>query len=126
MASGNAKGSAEQAFQQQNADELQAQGQRAKVIAAQSASRPLPVPAPLSIPPGVSPQMKDFLTLRDQIMRTQIALWNQDVAATAEQRSADLRQWEQQNAELCNSCGSSAGIYLRRKQPRRDQTRISI
>ena len=86
------------AFQQQNAAELQAQQQRAQVLAAQSAAQPMPVPAPLVIPPGSTPQLKAFLTLRDQLMRDEIALRNANLSSTPAVRAAALQQWHQQNA----------------------------
>lgn len=87
-----------QLFQQQHATDLQAQQQRAQTLADESASQPLPVPPPLVIPPGSTPQMTAFLTARDQLMRAQITFSNQYVTATPAVRQAAMAQWQQQNA----------------------------
>ena len=87
-----------QLFQQQQGANLQLQAQRAQTLANESARQPMPVPPPLSIPPGSSPQMVAFLTARDQLMRDQITFSNQYVAATPAVREAAMEQWTQQNA----------------------------
>jgi hypothetical protein len=86
------------AFQAQNAAVIAAQAQRAQDFAAQSASLPLPVPPQLVIPPSASPTMQTFLSLRDQLMRQRIALWNQYLGASAAERDSAMAQWQQQNA----------------------------
>jgi hypothetical protein len=77
---------------------LKLQAQRAQTLANESARQPLPVPPPLSIPPGSSPQMAAFLTFRDQLIREQITFSNQYVTATPDVRHAAVVQWMQQNA----------------------------
>jgi hypothetical protein len=89
---------ADAVFQQQNAAALQAQQQRAQVMAAQSASVTLPMPPPLQIPPNATPQMAAFLTARDQLMRDQIQLQNQYATATPSAKQAAMQQWQQANA----------------------------
>jgi hypothetical protein len=100
--------SEEQLFQQQHATDLQLQQQRAQVIANESASQPLPVPPPLVIPAGTSSRMATFLTLRDQIMRAHVALWNQLTTVTPVVRDAALQQWAQQNAGLIQQMQQAA------------------
>ena len=86
------------AFQQQNATVLQAQVQRAQVVAAESDQQTQPTPPPLVVPAGATPQVAAFLTLRDQLMRDFIQLHNQNIASTPAVREAALQQWSQQNA----------------------------
>jgi hypothetical protein len=88
----------EQLFQQQYAEDLKVQAQRAQTLAQESSAVPLPVPGPLQIPPEATPQLAAFLTLRDQLMREEIALRNQCVASTPASRDAALDQWHRQNA----------------------------
>jgi len=85
-------------FQQQNATEIAAQAQRAKDLGAQGAQASLPVPPPLVLPPNASSQMQAFLIQRDQLMRSRIAVWNQNVTAAPVVRDAAMAQWQQQNA----------------------------
>jgi hypothetical protein len=85
-------------FQKENAAALQEQVQRAQVLAQESASQPQPVPPPLVIPPNATPQMAAFLTARDQLMRDEVALYNQYTTASAAVREAAMNQWMQENA----------------------------
>ncbi len=85
-------------FQQQNSAEIQAQAQRAQVIAAQTEIVARPAPPPLKVPPGATPQMQAFLTLRDQLMRASIAVRNQNISADTATRQAAMAQWRKQNA----------------------------
>ncbi|MCE0521665.1 MAG: hypothetical protein LV480_02000 [Methylacidiphilales bacterium] len=87
-----------QLFQQQQGANLQLQTQQAQTLANESASQPVPLPPPLVIPPGSSPQMAAFLTARDQLMRAQINFSNQYVTSTPAVRNAAMAQWMQQNA----------------------------
>lgn len=90
--------SEEQLFQQQQGANLQLQAQRAQILANESAQQPMPIPPPLSIPPGSNPQMTAFLTAWDQLMRDQITFSNQYVTATSAVRDAALQQWQKQSA----------------------------
>jgi hypothetical protein len=89
----------ETAFQKQNAAALQAQAQRAQTLAQESDSQPLPVPPPLTIPPGSSPAMQQFLTLRDQLMRGEVQMHNQNLSLSFADRAKALQQWREQNAD---------------------------
>jgi hypothetical protein len=88
----------EATFQSQNATAIAAQAQRATILSQEGSQQPLPVPPPLTVPAGASAQMKAFLTLRDQLMREHVSLWNQNLSATPAEREASLLQWQQQNA----------------------------
>ena len=87
-----------QLFQQQQSGELQAQAQRAKILADESARHPMPIPPPLRMPAGISPEMKAFLTQRDQLLREQIQLRNRYATDEPAVREAAMRQWMEQNA----------------------------
>ncbi len=87
-----------QLFQQQEAATLQLQVQRAQALASASAQQPIPLPPPLVIPANASPQLAAFLTARDQLMRAQLTLTNQNLTASPAARQATLQQWQQQNA----------------------------
>ena len=87
-----------QQLQQQHASDLQAQQRRAQTLTDEAAQQPLPVPPPLVMPPGASANLSALLTLRDQLMRARVALWNQNLGATAEAQDAALEQWQEQNA----------------------------
>jgi hypothetical protein len=87
-------------FAQQNAAEIQTLQQQAQIVSAQSAQQTMPVPPPLVIPPGSTPQLAAFLTTRDQLMRSRIQLQNQYATADPATRQAALQQWQQQNATL--------------------------
>jgi hypothetical protein len=85
-------------FQQQNADLLKRQRELSQIISEQQAKNPMPTPPPLQIPPNASPQLKTFLTDRDQLMRDQIAFMNQHRTDAPAARQAAMQQWRQQNA----------------------------
>jgi len=85
-------------FQKQNADLLTRQRELGKIISQQNAKNPIPTPPPLQIPPNASPQMKTFLTERDQLMRDQIAFMNLHRNDDPAARQAAVQQWRQQNA----------------------------
>jgi hypothetical protein len=87
-------------FQQQNAALLNRQTQLAQIIGTQQSTIPPPIPPPLQIPPNASPQLQAFLTTRDQLTRSQIALINQHLSDDPATQSAAMQQWEQQNAAL--------------------------
>ena len=86
-------------FAQQNASALQAQTQRAQILANESAQQTIPVPPPLIVPPGSSAQLIAFLTAKDRLMRDQIAFSNQYVNASPSVRYAAMVQWVEQNRE---------------------------
>ena len=85
-------------FQQQNADLLKRQKELSQIISEQQAKNPLPEPPPLQIPPNATPQMKDYLTARDQLMRDQVAFMNQHRTDEPSARQAAMQQWRRQNA----------------------------
>jgi len=87
-----------QQFREQNKTLLDRQQQLAQIISQQQAKNPLPEPPPLQIPPNASPQMKAYLTARDQLMRDQIAFMNQHRTDDPAARQAAMQQWRQQNA----------------------------
>lgn len=87
-----------QLFQQQQGANLQLQARQAKALANESAQQPVPLPPPLVLPPGTTPQMAAYLTARDQLMRDRINYFNQYVTATPAAREAAMAQWMQQNA----------------------------
>jgi hypothetical protein len=108
-----------QLFQQQQGANVQLQAQRAQTLANESAQQPLPVPPPLVIPPGSTPQMVAFLTLRDQLMRWQIQLQNQYVTAAPAVRDVALQQWQQRMTRSSSSFSNSRRIYPQQPQPRK-------
>jgi hypothetical protein len=85
-------------FQEQNKALLDRQRELSQTISEQQAKNPLPTPAPLQIPPGCSPQLADYLTARDQLMRDQIAFMNQHRTDDPPTRQTAMQQWRQQNA----------------------------
>lgn len=85
-------------FRQQNADLLKRQSQLAQIIGQQQAKNPLPAPPPLQIPPNATPQLKDYLTARDQLMREQVAFMNQHRTDDPAVRQTAMQQWRQENA----------------------------
>ena len=88
-----------QQWRQQNAALLQRQQQLAQVIAQQQAQTPMKLPpATPNIPANASPQLKAFLTARNQLMREEIQMRNQYATADPATRQAAMRQWRQQNA----------------------------
>lgn len=82
----------------QNEGTLQLQARRAQQLAEETARQQVPLPPPLVIPPGSTPQTQAFLTLRDQLLREQIQLHNQNTKATSSVGEAALRQWQERNA----------------------------
>jgi len=85
-------------FRQQNADLFKRQSQLAQIIGQQQARNPLPEPPPLQIPPNASPQLKAYLTARDQLMRDQVAFMNQHRTDAPAARQSAMQQWRQENA----------------------------
>jgi hypothetical protein len=85
-------------FHQQNADLLKRQSDLAKIIAQQQSQSLYTPPPPLQIPSNASPQLKTFLTARDQLTRDQIAFMDQHRNDTPDARKAAMQQWRQQNA----------------------------
>jgi hypothetical protein len=88
----------EQLFQQQYAEDLKVQAQRAQALAQESAGQPQPVPGAPNIPSDASPQLKALLLARYQLMHDQIVFSNQYAGATPASRDATLEQWHRQNA----------------------------
>lgn len=86
------------AFQQQYASEIQAQQQRAQLVANQLNQTPIPVSPPLVIPPSASPAMQAFLTLHDQLMRQTIEVLNANLTASPTVQAEALSQLQGQNA----------------------------
>jgi hypothetical protein len=84
-------------FTQQNAAALQAQAQRAQALALEADRQPMVAPPPLVLPPNATANLTAFLTLRDQLMRAQIAVHNQNLQADASTRQAALLAWKQVN-----------------------------
>ncbi len=89
---------AEAVFHEQNGAEIEAQKQRMKDFAAQSAQRPRPVPGPLALPAGAPQPLQAFLTLRHQLLVEEAQVWNQNLAAGPAARNEAVAQWRQQNA----------------------------
>jgi hypothetical protein len=90
-----------QTFQQQHGGDMQLQVQRAQALALVSAQTPLKLPpATPNIPANASPQMKAFLTARNQLMREQVQMHNQYLTSDPATRQAAMQQWRQQNAGL--------------------------
>lgn len=85
-------------FREQNKALFDRQQQLAQVIGRQQAKNPLPEPPPLQIPPDATPEMKTYLTARDQLMRDQVAFMNQHRTDEPPARQAAMQQWRQQNA----------------------------
>jgi hypothetical protein len=88
-----------QLFREQNEPLLKKQAQLAHVIAQQQAQKPLPMPPPLKIPPNASPQMKAYLTARDQLTRDRIQTMNEYRADAPQVQKAAMQQWQLQNAD---------------------------
>ena len=87
---------------------LRRQVQLSQIVAAQQAHQALPIPPPLQVPPGASPQLKALLSTRDRIMRSQIQVMNQYCTADPKVRSAAMRQWDEQNADLIKTMRQEA------------------
>jgi len=84
-------------FQQDNADLLKRQKELSQIISQQQARNPIPTPPPLQLPPNASPQLKEYLTARDQLTRDQIAFMNQHRTDDPATRQTAMQQWRQQN-----------------------------
>ena len=85
-------------FQQENKDLLQRQRELASKLAEQQVKNPLPPLRPLQVPPNATPQMKAYLTDRDQLMRDQVAFMNLHRTDAPAQRQVAMQEWRQQNA----------------------------
>lgn len=89
-----------QLFQQQNASAIKLQAQRAQTLSNAAAQTPFPMPPPLKFPSNASPQLQAFLTVRDQVIRSQMQVINQYRLADPKAQQAALQKWQQQNAGL--------------------------
>jgi len=87
-----------QQFREKNKALLDRQAQLAHSLAPQRGPGSLSAPPPLQIPPQASPQMRAYLTARDQLMRDQMAAMRQNATADPQARAAAMQQWRQQNA----------------------------
>ena len=85
-------------FQEQNKGLLARQRELSQKISEEQMKNPLPEPPPLQIPPNATPQLKTYLTDRDQLMRDQVAFMNQHRTDEPAKRQAEMQQWHQQNA----------------------------
>ena len=85
-------------FQQENAGLLRRQKELSQIIAGQQAKNPVPAPPPLQIPSNASPQLKNYLTTHDQLMRDEVAFMSQHRTDAPATRQAAMQQWRQQNA----------------------------
>ena len=86
-------------FAEQNETLLQRQAQLSQIAAKQRASAPLPMPAPLQIPPNATPQMRSYLIARDQLTRDRIQTITQFRTADPKIREIAVQKWEKQNAD---------------------------
>jgi hypothetical protein len=84
-------------FRQENATLLARQSQLSQVIAQQQ-NKNTPTAPPLQIPPKASPQLTAYLTLRDQLMRDEIAFMDQHKNDALAARQAAMQEWHKQNA----------------------------
>jgi len=84
-------------FRQQNAALLARQSQLSQVIAQQQNKNNTLTAPPLQIPPKASSQLTAYLTLRDQLMRDEIAYMNQHKNDALAARQAAMQQWHKQN-----------------------------
>ena len=85
-------------FRQENAALFQRQQELAQKMGQNNSNNVLAAPPSLQIPANASPQMKDYLTARDQLMRDQVAFMNQHRSDAPAARQAAMQQWRQQNA----------------------------
>jgi hypothetical protein len=92
------EGQVETQFQAENSSALQAQAERAKALADENDSQPLPVPPPLVVPAGAGVALQQFLTLRDQLIRGEIQVHNQNLNLSLAERQAAVQKWRQQNS----------------------------
>lgn len=88
---------ASQTFQQQHAEDLKLQSQRAQALAAEAASH-LQAPGPAVIPPNATPQLKAYLIAQDVLARDQVQFRNQYLTADPSAKEAAMREWHKQNA----------------------------
>jgi hypothetical protein len=84
-------------FKQENTALLQRQSELRQTIA-QQPGNPIPEPPLAQIPANVSPEMRAYLTARDQLTRDQIAFINLHRSDDPATRQAAMQQWQQQNA----------------------------
>jgi len=87
-----------QTFRKQHSRDIQLQARQSQSLAAESASRPLPIPGPPRIPRGATPQFAAYLTARNALAASHAQLWNQYLGADPTTRAAAMNQWQQQNA----------------------------
>ena len=104
-------------FRQENAALFQRQQELAQKMGQQSSHNVLAAPPPLQIPPNASPQMKDYLTARDQLMRDQVAFMNQHRTDDPPARQAAMQQWRQQNATRFQQMQQLAQALAKTNQP---------
>lgn len=87
-----------QAFEQQHANDLKAQAQRAQTLANASASALSGLPTAPFIPANASPQLAALLKAKYQLSLSQLQVLNQNLTASPRVQAAALLQWQQQNA----------------------------
>jgi hypothetical protein len=87
-------------FQQQDANQIQVQRQRAQAMANTGNQSALPTPPPLVIPNSASADLRAVMILHDQIERQQIQILNANLASDPSVRTAAVAQWQQQNAAV--------------------------
>lgn len=83
-------------FQQQNGELIQSQA--AQIHSFQPNLAPLSISRPLTFPANVTPPMRAYLTLRDQLIKEQMASWNKSPTLDANARGAAMLQWQQAHA----------------------------
>ncbi len=97
-----------QLFQQQHANDLQVQQQRAQPISLDAAQQPMLLPPSPRLPNDASPQLTAFLFAKNQLLRDEMTVFNQYTTATPEARNAALQQWREQNASRFQQLQSMA------------------
>jgi hypothetical protein len=97
QASPEKRSEAIEAWQKQNAAVMEAQAARASQISGESQPPDLPVPSPADIPPNATPELKDFITRRNALIKAEAGVIAHLKTATPEQRQQALEAWRASN-----------------------------
>lgn len=103
-------------WHQEHATELAAQQELAVKMGAESRPARLPILAKPRIPENATPELREFLTARHDVMKDQMELMNQLSDAPPEQQHHAMEKWNKQNSTRLEAM-QIAATKLSQSQP---------
>lgn len=97
-----------EAWDRQNSEAMDAQAERAQLVSEDPDTATFPGPPALQIPAGTSPELRDLLVLRHDLMTKQAELGVELQNLPPEERSKALDDWQLENASALQAIQDAA------------------